>query len=112
MKTPAFELHIPTTLKEALGIARELHERGHDFDWISGGTDLIPNYKWGINPRPHVISISGVDELKGISPTRIGAMARLQDIVESPVAHPLIVEAAGTTSIMIRRSGTLGGKLA
>ena len=112
MKTPAFELHIPTTLKEALGIARELHERGHDFDWISGGTDLIPNYKWGINPRPHVISISGVDELKGISPTRIGAMARLQDIVESPVAHPLIVEAAGTiASIMIRRSGTLGGNL-
>ena len=50
MKTPAFELHMPTTLEEALGIARELHERGHDFDWISGGTDLIPNYKWGNQP--------------------------------------------------------------
>ena len=39
-------------------------------------------------------------------------MVRLQDIVESTVAHPLIVEAAGTiASVMIRRSGTLGGNL-
>ena len=112
MKTPAFEVHMPKTLDDALKTAKHLHEGGHDFDWISGGTDLIPNYKWGINSKPHVISISGVSELKGISATRIGAMVRLQDIVESTVAHPLIVEAAGTiASVMIRRSGTLGGNL-
>ena len=112
MKTPAFEVHMPKTLDHALEIAKDLHEGGHDFDWISGGTDLIPNYKWGINPKSHVISMSGVNELEGISTTRIGAMVRLQDIVESSVAHPLIVEAAGTiASVMIRRSGTLGGNL-
>ena len=72
MKTPAFEVHMPKTLDHALEIAKDLHEGGHDFDWISGGTDLIPNYKWGINPKSHVISMSGVSELEGISTTRIG----------------------------------------
>ena len=65
MKTPAFEVHMPKTLDDALETAKHLHDGGHDFDWISGGTDLIPNYKWGINSKPHVISISGVSELKG-----------------------------------------------
>ena len=95
MKTPAFEVHMPKTLDHALEIAKDLHEGGHDFDWISGGTDLIPNYKWGINPKSHVISMSGVSELEGISTTRIGAMVRLQDIVESSVAHPVDCRSSG-----------------
>ena len=112
MRTPSFQVHSPTTLSEALQIANSLKKQKTEFDWISGGTDLIPNYKWGINPRSNVISISGVDELGGISKTRIGAMARLQDIVESSEAHPLIAEAAASVaSVMIRRSGTLGGNL-
>jgi len=112
MRTPAFNIHTPSTIDEAVETARKLADKGMEFDWISGGTDLIPNYKWGINPKSHVISLAAVEEIRGVSAFRIGAMARLQDIVESAEVHPLISEAAASVaSIMIRRSGTLGGNL-
>ena len=112
MRTPAFNVHTPNTLDEAVETARKLTDREVEFDWISGGTDLIPNYKWGINPKSDVISLAAVEEIRGVSMYRIGAMARLQDIVESEEVHPLISEAAASVaSIMIRRSGTLGGNL-
>ena len=50
MLLPPFQLHEPTTLKEAL----ELKTRHPESDVVAGGTDLLPNYKWGLNARPHV----------------------------------------------------------
>jgi 4-hydroxybenzoyl-CoA reductase subunit beta len=111
MLMPPFELHNPTSVEEACTIAAKLMSAGEEFDWIAGGTDLIPNYKWHINTKPHVISLVGLDA-STISMTEIGCMARLHDIAESGDAHPLIAMAAGkVASSLIRRSATLGGNL-
>ncbi|MEC7406802.1 MAG: FAD binding domain-containing protein, partial [Candidatus Thermoplasmatota archaeon] len=109
---PPFNLHVPSTLDEALSKASELSSAGKEYDWISGGTDLIPNYKWHINTKKDVISLSGIDELYVMTPLRIGAMVSLQEIVESDSVHPLISQAASKiASVMIRRSATLGGNI-
>jgi len=111
MLMPPFELHNPTSVEEACAIAAKLMSAGEEFDWIAGGTDLIPNYKWHINTKPHVISLVGLDAAT-ISMTEIGCMARLQDIAESGDVHPLIAMAAGkVASSLIRRSATLGGNI-
>jgi len=83
-----------------------------DFDWISGGTDLLPNYKWKLNSKPDVISLSKVQELTSLSGTVVGAMVRIHDLANSDDVHPLIRETAGTiASVMIRRSATVGGNI-
>ena len=75
MRMPPFTLHTPNNLAKALSLAAEFDE----FDWISGGTDLLPNYKWKLNPKPDVISLSKVQELTALSGTVIGAMVRIHD---------------------------------
>jgi 4-hydroxybenzoyl-CoA reductase subunit beta len=105
---PPFTLHTPNNLAKALALAAEFDE----FDWISGGTDLLPNYKWKLNPKPDVISLSKVQELTALSGTVIGAMVRIHDLANSEDVHPLIRETAGTiASVMIRRSATVGGNI-
>ena len=112
MLMPPFELHKPTTVEEACEIAAQLLESGQEFDWIAGGTDIIPNYKWHINTKPHVISLAGIEGVSTISMNEIGCMARLHDISVSSVVHPLIAEAASkVASSLIRRNATLGGNL-
>ena len=108
MRMPPFTLHTPNNLAKALSLAAEFDE----FDWISGGTDLLPNYKWKLNPKPDVISLSKVQELTALSGTVIGAMVRIHDLANSEEVHPLIRETAGTiASVMIRRSATVGGNI-
>ena len=108
MRMPPFTLHTPNNLAKALALAAEFDE----FDWISGGTDLLPNYKWKLNPKPDVISLSKVQELTALSGTVIGAMVRIHDLATSENVHPLIRETAGTiASVMIRRSATVGGNI-
>ncbi|MDE0574780.1 MAG: FAD binding domain-containing protein, partial [Candidatus Poseidoniales archaeon] len=108
MRMPPFTLHTPNNLAKALAMAAELE----DFDWVSGGTDLLPNYKWKLNSKPDVISLSKVQELTALSGTVIGAMVRIHDLANSEEVHPLIRETAGTiASVMIRRSATVGGNI-
>lgn len=112
MILPHFEYHQPQTIGEAVALAQAC---GGDFDFIAGGTDLLPNYKNRLNPRSHVISLSGIRELFEISPQRIGAMARLQDIADHEDlrrALPVIPQAAAAIATpLIRESGTLGGNI-
>ena len=112
MLMPPFELHIPNSIDEACSIASSLMEAGEDFDWIAGGTDLIPNYKWHINTKPNVISLAKIPGIDTISMTEIGCMARLHDLAESDGCHPLVALAASkVASSLIRRNATLGGNL-
>ena len=112
MRMPPFELHNPTSLSEALATAADLEEAGQDFDWIAGGTDLLPNYKWHINAKKHVIALAKVSELTELSPTHIGAMVRLHDLAQSDASHHVLAKAANSiASVMIRRSGTVGGNI-
>jgi 4-hydroxybenzoyl-CoA reductase subunit beta len=112
MRMPPFELHLPESLDSAMAIAGELADEDCDFDWIAGGTDLLPNYKWHLNSKPHVISLAKVSELSTLEPTHIGAMVRLHALATSDSSHPLLRQTAGTiASVMIRRSGTVGGNI-
>ena len=82
MKTPPFKFHRPKSIEEAVNIASELKNSGDSFDWISGGTDLLPNYKWHINTKKHVISLANIDEMKTHEPYHIGAMVSLHELLK------------------------------
>ena len=111
MLMPPFTLHHPTSVEEACEIAANLMAESQEFDWVAGGTDLLPNYKWHLNTKPHVISLAkiGADT---ISATEIGCMARLCDLTVENGAHALVSEAAAkVASSLIRKNATLGGNL-
>lgn len=111
MLMPPFVLHHPSTVKEACNIASKLIKDDEEFDWVSGGTDLLANYKWRINTKPHVISLSKIPGIDTVSNLEIGCMARLSSL-EGGNVHPMIAEAAGkVASSLIRKSATLGGNL-
>ena len=112
MHLDPFELHRPTSVEEAVGLARGLEGRS---DYLAGGTDLLPNYKMHLNLRPHVIALEDVGELRGHALDRIGAMERLADLECDPAfcqAYPGLTDALGEVATpLVRASGTVGGNL-
>ncbi|MFQ5506051.1 MAG: FAD binding domain-containing protein [Planctomycetota bacterium] len=115
MILPPFELHQPETLEELLALTGELSRRGEDFDFLAGGTDILPNYKNRLNPRPHVVALSGLGGLDEIDLECIGARALVSDLGNSSVLSehfPGLVEAARlVSSPPLRNLGTVGGNL-
>lgn len=112
MILPAFELHRPTSLGEALQLGEKY---APDVDFIAGGTDLLQNYKNRLNVKANVVALDGVGELLGIESGRIGAMERLSTIGGHPTVRrdfPGLSEAAlQVASPLVRNSATLGGNL-
>lgn len=109
MLLPRFELYQPSSLDEAVALA-SAHEGECDF--LSGGTDLLPNYKCGLNARPHVISLQRVAELKHIDAHAIGAGVTLAEIEANTDVPRSVAYCAGhVASPLLRESGTLGGNL-
>lgn len=109
---PPFNLHHPQTVEEACELASTFLSNNETFDWVAGGTDLLPNYKWHINAKSHVISLANIDGLDVISMHEIGAMARLGALTTSSEVHPLIASAASkVASSLIRNNATLGGNI-
>jgi 4-hydroxybenzoyl-CoA reductase subunit beta len=112
MKTPPFTLHMPTSIEETMSLVNEFTDNNEQFDWVAGGTDLLPNYKWHINVKQNVISLAKIEELHKFSTNHIGAMVRLDNLANSEKSHPLIANTAATiASVMIRKSGTVGGNI-
>ena len=112
MLMPPFELHQPQSLEEVLALVAQLTEMNEAFDWVAGGTDVLPNYKWHINVKPHLISLAGIPEAHALTPTEIGCMVSLDSLTKSPGVHPLLASAASkVASILIRKSATVGGNL-
>jgi 4-hydroxybenzoyl-CoA reductase subunit beta len=112
MLLPDFELVRPTTVGEAVEVARRANGR---FDYLAGGTDLLCNYKWGINVHPTVISLRRIDALNRRDGRRIGggvtlgALERDEDFLrEFPVFATTLARLA---SPLIRQTGTLAGNL-
>ena len=112
MILPQFNYHQPTTLDEALTIARESDGA---FDFIAGGTDVLPNYKNRLNNQKHVISLSGIQELFEVSETLIGSMVTLVQLEKSRViskTYPAISQAAHVIATpLLRESATVGGNI-
>src|SRR6185503_6456199 len=112
MILPAFHLHRPASIAEALSIAASCD---NDFDYLGGGTDLLPNYKNRLNPRRHVIALWRVEELARAGEDSFGAMTRLAVLEEDATVrrrHPGLVEAIEQVATpLVRRQATLGGNL-
>lgn len=112
MILPAFQLHRPRTVAEALEIAGA---SGTDFDYVGGGTDLLPNYKNRLNPRANVIALWHMDALIQRDERSFGSMVRLSDLEEDPAVarrYPGLHEAITQVATpLIRRQATLGGNL-
>ncbi len=114
-RLPEFNYYKTSTLREAL----ELIDRLDDFKVIAGGTDLVMDLRIGRYKPRNIIDISEVKELNYIvdegDHIRIGALTRLQEIMESPIVKaktPVLAEAIHQmASWQIRNIATIGGNL-
>lgn len=111
MRVPDLELHRPASLDEAFAVAASASE----FDYLGGGTDLLCNYKWRLNVKPHVISLRHLAELTEEQAGPLGCGRTLHEIEHCPTLARLCPEvgkaAAQIATPLIRRSATLGGNL-
>lgn len=112
-----FAYHRPSRLEEALAL---LAAHGADAMPIAGGTDLVPNMKHGLFTPGHLVSLRGVEELRGIASEeglglRIGAVESLDAVARHPDVRaqwPMLAEACARISgPQLRRAGTLGGNV-
>jgi 4-hydroxybenzoyl-CoA reductase subunit beta len=112
MHLDPFELHRPATVDQVVVLARDLEGQ---FDYLAGGTDLLPNYKMHLNLKPHLVALEDVQELRGRSLDRIGAMERLADLENDGAllaAYPPLGDAVREVATpLVRASGTVGGNL-
>lgn len=111
-----FTYHRPVTPNEAVAL---MAEHGDDAMYIAGGTDLMPNMKHRLFTPPHLVSLRGIDAMRGIrlqdGQLRIGALETLHDVS----VHPLVVEHAPSLAMaaglvagpQLRNMGTLGGNV-
>ncbi len=114
-KLPRFNYYRVTSLDEALKLVNELE----DFKVVAGGTDLVMDLKIKRYLPKNIIDISRVKELDYIvddgDKIRIGALTRLQEIVDSPIIKEkalVLAEAVNQmASWQIRNIATIGGNL-
>jgi len=112
MILPSFKYHKPTTVEDAVSIAQAYPE---DFDFIAGGTDVLPNYKNRLNNFGHVISLSEIIELHELSPTKIGSMVTLTELEQDePLRRhlPVLGETAHLIATpLLRNAASVGGNV-
>ncbi len=111
---PDFEVIRPANVEEAARKGALEHAR-----FISGGTDLMPNLRRGLDAPQILVDLSCIAELRQIEKTkdglRVGAGVTLQQLISDPyiqteykVIADTVTEIAGTTH---RSSATVGGNL-
>lgn len=116
LRLPAFEYHRPETVAEAVRLLAELGEEALP---VAGGTDVVPNMKQGLAEPGHLVSLRGIEELRGIAATDaelvIGSGESLADIAADPLVRqhaPSVARAAGQVAgPQLRNAGTIGGNL-
>jgi carbon-monoxide dehydrogenase medium subunit len=116
-RLPKFEYHTPSSVKEAL----ELRSRyGGSACFLAGGTDLLVAMKNRVCMPEHLISLTGIAEMKGISlngngELRVGALTTLAEIEYSDIVKeqfPALRDAVDVmASRQIRTMATIGGNL-
>lgn len=116
MRLPRYRYHRPDSLAAALDLLAEL---GPDALPVAGGTDLVPNMKHGLFAPDHLVSLTGIGELKGVrdegDTVRVGAGETLAALAAHPVVRqrvPALAEAAGHVAApQLRNRATLGGNI-
>lgn len=113
----AFEYGRPRTRED---VVRLLGEQPGKAAVLAGGTDLLSLMKDRIRTPQRVVSLRGIEELRGVSydggtGLRIGAMTSLADLAQHPSLHesyPSLVHAiGGIHGQQMQNMGTVGGEL-
>jgi 4-hydroxybenzoyl-CoA reductase subunit beta len=116
MTLPAVEVLRPTTVAEAVEALRA-HAGARV---LAGGTDIVPNLKYGMYETQHLVALRGLSsELRyvreGADHYSIGALCTIDELASSPLIQrelPALAEAcAGIAGPQLRRMGTFGGNL-
>jgi 4-hydroxybenzoyl-CoA reductase subunit beta len=116
MTLPAVEVLRPTSVAEAVEALRA-HEGARV---LAGGTDIVPNLKYGMYETHHLIALRGLSsELRYVREDAdrysIGALCTIDELATSPLIQkelPALAEAcAGIAGPQLRRMGTFGGNL-
>ena len=108
--------HEPLTVDEACRIMGEL---GRNAKPLAGGTDLIVNMKKKVLSPAHVVSLSGIADLKGLDSAngtiKIGACLTASEIAQSEIlqrSFSALCKGAGSLgSPLIRNLATIAGNL-
>jgi xanthine dehydrogenase YagS FAD-binding subunit len=112
---PAFSYVRPRTVTLALTHLTAKGARVH-----AGGTDLMGCLRDGVFTAERLVSLSGIDELRGLSVAadgslRIGALTTIAEIAAHAgikATHTALAQAASVVaSPQLRNQGTLGGNL-
>ena len=112
---PNFDYVRPRTLKEATDQLSGEKDVIH-----AGGTDLLGCLREGVFEAEKVVSLTGLDGLRGIEETadgglRIGALTTISEIAQSRLVsgkYPGLAQGASeVASPQLRNQGTLGGNL-
>lgn len=98
---------------------RRLAENGAAANIIAGGTDLLGELKQGTLRPERLVSLQGLDDLRGIvvdsQGAKIGAMTTIAEIAAHPVIrshYTALAQACDAVATpQIRNVGTLGGNL-
>jgi CO/xanthine dehydrogenase FAD-binding subunit len=113
---PAYDLQIPGSLSEALGL---LTREPGVWQPFAGGTDLMVLLEAGKLPHKRFLSVARLDDLRGIelssADVTLGALTTYTEIQKHRVLQkefPLLCAAARETgSIATQNRGTLGGNI-
>lgn len=117
LRLPEFKFRTATSVAEVTSL---LANEGGTTRVVAGGTDLWPNLKRRHQQADTVVSLNGLNELKGITgdpggEIRIGATVLLNDIVDHDAVraeHPAVTRAVQSiSSPVLRNMGTIGGNL-
>lgn len=110
-----FAYYQPQTLKEAYGLMEKLKGGAR---YVAGGTDIIVRMKQKLIGPQALISLRGIEALKGITHNggvSLGSMTLFRDLERDPVIardYPALAQAAKVlANPQIRNVATVGGNL-
>jgi len=112
-----FDYHRPITIEDAVGLLAKL---GEEASILAGGHSLIPLMKTRLASPEHLVDLSGIGNLKGITVEGddiiIGAMTTQYELINSDELGRHIPIIAETSRLIadpqIRYKGTFGGNVA
>ncbi|WP_412506743.1 FAD binding domain-containing protein [Roseovarius sp. SYSU LYC5161] len=110
----AFEIDRPATLADAVKLLGESEENQP----LGGGQTLIPTLKQRLAAPDRLVSLTAIDEIRGICEDDagrlcIGAATTHAEVAEGAGAYPALVAlAANIGDPAVRNRGTIGGSLA
>jgi aerobic carbon-monoxide dehydrogenase medium subunit len=116
MLLPKFDYHEPRSVDEA---TRLLDEIGKEASVLAGGTDLLVNMKMGKTAPKHIVSLSRIEDLKGVKREQgsltLGACVTAGELKEQEEIksefNGLCQSAGSLGSPLIRNLATVGGNI-